>query len=84
MSTQEKVLNRLKYLPEHLQISVLEYVDLLIENFNERKSIAGESPDITEEQQNVLAERHEKYANDPWSGEVWEKVRANIVKKYAV
>jgi len=84
MSTEQIVMNRLKVLPEHLQKQVLDYLELIIVNFSKTGKNKESDYVLTEEQKKILNERHEKYKDDPFSGENWDQAKNNLLEKYAI
>jgi hypothetical protein len=84
MSTEQIVINRLKELPEHLQKQVLDYLEFLIVNFSKTGKTDEKDDFLSDEQKKILSDRHEKYKNDPFSGENWDLVKKRLLEKYAV
>lgn len=72
MSTEQIVMNRLKELHEHLQKQVLDYLELIIVNFSKTGKNKESDDVLSEEQKKILNERHEKYQDNPFSGENWD------------
>lgn len=77
MSTAELLHKEIEKLPEALQEQVLEYVNFI--QLNEQQK-GGES--LTEAQKKELKARYQRYLENPATGRSLEEVRKKMLEKY--